>query len=172
VFIDECYINFSGKPSTIKLIGKYDNLIISRSFSKSFGLAGVRLGALITNPYLCRLLNQTRPMREINTFASEIGTFMLENPDVPNSMIKEIIDSREWTRDKLESYGYDSPLSLTNFILVDFKTDKQKFLDKCEKNNILVKDEMDTHKCVEKYVRISIGTKSLMGDVLGKLFPL
>ena len=172
VFIDECYIDFSGKPSAIKLIDKYDNLIISRSFSKSFGLAGVRLGALVTNPYLCRLLHQTRPMREINTFASEIGTFMLENIHIPNSMRDEIISTREEVSNELRNHGYKVLPSLTNFILVDFGSDKQKFLDKCEKKNILIKDEIDTHKCVEKYIRISIGTKSLMKEVFEKLFPL
>ena len=171
VLVDECYIDFSGMPSCIDMINEYDNLIVSRSFSKAFGLAGLRLGVLVTNTAFCELLHKTRPMREINAFAAEVGTFMLENIDIPKAMISNIIRSRECIIAKLRSYGYKTMPSVTNFILVDFGEDREKFLNKCEASGILVKGDLG-NALVDKYVSISIGTKSLMEDVFKLVFPL
>lgn len=171
VFVDECYIDFSGIPSCLEMIKKYDNLIVSRSYSKAFGLAGLRLGVLATNTVFCELLHKTRPMREINAFAAEVGTFMLENIDIPKAMIENIIRSREWTIGKLTSYGYKVVPSVTNFILVDFGEDREKFLKKCEVSGILVKGNLE-NALLDKYVSISIGTKPLMENVFQLVFPL
>ena len=171
VLLDECYIDFSDKPSCLGLIEVYDNLIISRSFSKAFGLAGVRLGVLITNPFFCEQLHKTRPMREINAFAAEIGKFMLLNKEIPTAMTRQIIEAREWVSAELRKHGYWVQASRTNFILVDFGNDKDKFVNKCNQLDILVKDDLG-HPAVDSYVCISIGTRELMEKVLDMLFPL
>ncbi|MDO8623494.1 MAG: aminotransferase class I/II-fold pyridoxal phosphate-dependent enzyme [archaeon] len=171
VLVDECYIDFSGKQSAIDLINSQDNLIVSRSFSKSFGLAGARLGVLASNPYLNSYLHKTRPMREINAFAAEIGKFMLNHIEIPMTMISEIKETREEVREKLQNYGYEVPISNTNFILVNFGEDRQRFVQKCADLGILIKDNLG-HESVSQYTFMTIGRKQLMRDTLNKIFPL
>ncbi len=171
VLVDECYIDFSGKQSVIDLIPSQDNLIVSRSFSKSFGMAGARLGVLATNSYLNSYLHKTRPMREINAFAAEIGKFMLQNIEIPMAMIKEIKETREEVRKELQSYGYKVPESKNNFILIDFGEDRQRFVQKCSNLGILIKDNLG-HESVSQYTFMTIGRRELMRDTLNKIFPL
>lgn len=171
VLLDECYIDFSERPSCLDLIEEHDNLIISRSFSKAFGLAGVRLGVLATNSPLCSQLHKTRPMREINAFAAEIGKYMLQNIDIPLAMIRNVIETRGWVAQELREYGYSVPDSSINSLLVDFGKDKERFVSKCEGLGILVKDGLD-HEAVSQYVSITVGTRDLMENVLSSVFPL
>ena len=171
VLVDECYIDFSDRPSCLDIITHHDNLIVSRSFSKSFGLAGVRLGVLATNRELNGLLHKTRPMREINAFAAEFGKFMLKNIHIPKAMIREIVQSREWVGQTLLSLGYEVKPSATNFILVNFGDDTQAFIKKCERHDVLVKYGLG-HQSVDPYVCLTIGTQALMEDVIARIFPL
>ena len=67
VVIDEAYIDFSEKPSFMKLIDKYPNLIVMQTFSKAFGLAAVRVGMAFTNPEIIRYFNKMKPPYNIST---------------------------------------------------------------------------------------------------------
>ena len=67
VVIDEAYIDFSEKPSFIKLIGKYNNLIVMQTFSKAFGLASVRVGMAFSDPEIIQYFNKVKPPYNIST---------------------------------------------------------------------------------------------------------
>ena len=67
VIIDEAYIDFSEKPSFIRLVDKYPNLILMQTFSKAFGLAGVRVGMAFSNPVIVQYFNKLKPPYNIST---------------------------------------------------------------------------------------------------------
>ena len=67
VVIDEAYIDFSEKPSFMKLIDKYPNLILMQTFSKAFGLAAARVGMAFSNPEIIQYFNKMKPPYNIST---------------------------------------------------------------------------------------------------------
>ena len=78
VLIDEAYFEFSNF-SALPLLNEFENLIISRTFSKAFGLAGLRIGFLIANEILAKLLFAFKPMYEVNQIAVQAASKALDN---------------------------------------------------------------------------------------------
>ena len=89
VLIDECYFGFC-KETYINKIKSFNNLIISRSFSKAFGMAGCRVGLLAGNKLIINKLSKFRPMHEITYFSAYIGEFFLKNKHLISNYIKEV----------------------------------------------------------------------------------
>ena len=76
--IDEVYYGFSNQ-TFIKYINKYKNLVIIRTFSKSFGLAALRAGYIVANKNLAQLLYKFKPMYEINSVTAIMVNFFIKN---------------------------------------------------------------------------------------------
>ncbi len=170
VVIDEAYVDF-GADSAIKLIKKYDNLLVTQTFSKSRSLAGGRLGFAIGNKALIQDLNtikySTNPYN-INsmTMAAGIGT-LLDNEHCMNNC-KRIIENRIWVAGKLEELGFSVTDSKTNFIFAKHNqfNGEQIYL-KLKEKGVLIR-HFSTHK-LQKYNRITIGSKEQMTIFLEKL---
>lgn len=95
VIIDEAYIDFSDEPSLIKLMQDYNNLILTRSFSKSYSLAGLRLGYMIANPQIISILNCIRSPYIVNNIALTFGVLLLNNKNGVKKNITKIKMIRE-----------------------------------------------------------------------------
>ncbi len=145
VIVDEAYFEFSGQTS-IKLLQKYPNLIILRSFSKTFGLAGLRVGYSITSPqindYLTRV-EETLEIFNISTPSLEGAIAALNNLGT----IKKNIAKINTTRKKLEKflntisiYPYPSFTSFMMFNLKTTNTTAQEFIRNMAKQKIILKD--------------------------------
>ena len=78
VVIDEAYIDFSEKPSFLKLVDKYPNLIVMQTFSKAFGLAAVRVGMAFSNPEIIKYFNKMKPPYNISTVNQKSVTAKLD----------------------------------------------------------------------------------------------
>ena len=125
VLIDECYYGFY-KTTTIPQLKKFSNLIISRSFSKIFGLAGCRVGLLIANTFIAEKLYKFRPMYEINSIAVMILKEMLKNKKIFENYIADTAKGKIYLIKALKKLGLLFYNSYANFILVDFKNEKLK----------------------------------------------
>ena len=79
LIIDETYIDFSSHQSFKKLVPKNKNLIVIKSFSKSLGLAGLRLGYLIANKNFLQLINKIKPLADISSLSAEIALILLKD---------------------------------------------------------------------------------------------
>jgi len=143
----------------IKLVSKYKNLIITRTFSKIFALAGLRLGWGYSNEETIQLLEKIRGPFNVNSIAQYIGCKILEE----KSFLKNAREHNEkWLRllpIKIKEIGLETTKSFTNFILV--KVDPKKYSKKnillyLKKNKILVRD-LDSYN-LKNYFRVSIGT--------------
>lgn len=163
VVIDEAYVDF-GAQSAVKLVKKYNNLLVTQTFSKSRSLAGGRLGFAIGCKDLINDLNtirfSTNPYN-INsmTMAAGIGT-LLDN-EYTLSNCKKIIKTREWTIKELNKLGFDCTDSLANFVFAkhnDF-SGKDVYL-KLKENGVLVR-HFDKEKLTQ-YNRITIGSDEQM----------
>ena len=86
--IDEAYYGFC-KITCVPLIKKYKNLIVSRTFSKAYGVAGVRVGYLIASPRIANILYKLKPMYEINSIGALISEELIKNK-IDKRYIKEV----------------------------------------------------------------------------------
>lgn len=123
VAIDECYYEFS-KKTVIDLINKYKNLIVIRSFSKGFGLAGLRLGYIIANRKVIRKIERNRPLFNVNRISAMAGYLALKEKKYYKSVVKNIIAERNRLTKFLTKKGLKVFESDTNFILIKFNNIK------------------------------------------------
>lgn len=87
ILIDEAYIEYADQQSCVDLLPKYPNLIISRTFSKALGCAGLRIGYLIGNDDIMEVINKFIPTYEISSISAKFGNYLLDN----NNIIEEYI---------------------------------------------------------------------------------
>jgi histidinol-phosphate aminotransferase len=94
VVIDEAYYEFH-KESAQRLSNKFDNLIITRTFSKAFGLAGIRLGYVLSQPHVAREIEKAKLPFSVGIFQQSVGEIVLKHSALLEDIVKEIIHERE-----------------------------------------------------------------------------
>lgn len=149
VVIDEAYIDFSTSKSATTLLQRYDNLVVLRTLSKAYGLAGLRCGAIIASVAIITWLKRIMAPYPIPTAIIDIITNIDCNPD-----IQKIVTERELLYQKLQEYPFVKNIwaSQANFIL--FKTNNcPKIIEYLKNNGILLRyfSEIDC-------IRITVGT--------------
>ena len=102
--IDEAYHCF-GAGSAIGLLQEYDNLVILRSFSKAYGLAGIRLGYIVSQETNIEYLSKTRSLVEASGTSMAIANYMLENPKLVESYVKQVAEGARFLQDSLTTFG-------------------------------------------------------------------
>ena len=159
VVIDEAYIDFGGK-SCVSLIKKYDNLLVTQTFSKSRSMAGARLGfgvgcqELIQD--LCNIKYSTNPYN-VNTITQALGIGVLKDNETTIKNCSEIIKNREYTASELKKLGFEITNSSTNFLFA--KSDKIggfTLYQELKRRGILVRNFQKDE--IYNYNRISIGS--------------
>ena len=163
VVIDEAYIDFGGE-SCIPLTKKYDNLLVTGTFSKSRSMAGARLGFGIANKELIRDLNtikySTNPYN-VNAMTMAAGIGCLSDEEYTRENCQKIIAAREFTARELQKLGFTLTDSKTNFVFAKHpEISGQELYQKLRQNGILVR-HFSSPKIME-YNRITIGTMEQM----------
>ena len=164
VVIDEAYYGFY-KFSYIKHIKKYSNLIITRTFSKVFGLAGLRAGFLVANPSVAKNLYKYKPMYEINSLSCLAIEFLLKNPKIITKHLKEVSQGKKFLIKELKRMNYDFIDTYGNFFHINFGKNRNNFEKILRKNKILVRKGPGV-KGFEGYLRLSLGSKHHMKKIL------
>ena len=121
LLIDEAYIEFADGVSMIGMINDYDNVLISRTFSKAFGAAGIRLGYLIGNSELINKVTKFQLTYPLSNITVKFGMYLLDNISIVNDYVDLTINSRNNLCDML-SPKYDVINSNTNSIHLHEKT--------------------------------------------------
>lgn len=173
VVIDEAYVDF-GAESAVRLVHKYDNLLVTQTFSKSRSMAGARLGFGVGCREIIADLNtvkySTNPYN-INSMTMAAGIGCLNDEKYTERNCREIEKVRKYTTKELKKLGFEVTDSQTNFVFAkhpDFSGEKIYSHLKCR--GILVR-HFDKDKIAD-YNRITIGTKKQMTtliDTLGKI---
>ncbi len=158
IVLDETYANF-GKIDMSKFIQRYDNLVLVRSFSKNLGMAGMRIGYILSSENLSLMMEKFKPMMEINSFAVEAIKIICSNRKYLNEAVKKIIQSRHNISRKFRELGYEVLERKGNFILVNFKNDRKIIEKILDKNNI---EYRKLSEPLENYIRFTVGTKDMM----------
>ncbi len=164
VYVDEAYYEFSG-VSAVNLIGKYPNIIVSRTFSKAFGLAGLRIGYVVANnKYISEMLKVRGPY-DVNQLACLAGTVALTNVQEVESYAVEVMKD---AKPLLENFFLKNNIkffhSAGNFIL--FKPDNAKLVaDTLRRSGIAVRPQDKPN--IKGTLRVTIGTRPQMQAFIG-----
>ncbi|TDH27841.1 histidinol-phosphate transaminase [Segetibacter sp. 3557_3] len=159
VVIDEAYINFSRQKSFVQELADYPNLVVMQTFSKAWGLAGLRLGMAFASPEIINVLNKVKPPYNINQATQDLAMKALEEVGQVNDMIKELVQMRDALAEvfqKLPGVQAVYP-SDANFLLVKVDEPKEMYTYLLGKG-IVVRDRSNVILC-EGCLRITIGTE-------------
>ena len=163
VLIDEAYYGFT-KFTTIPLIQKFNNLIVVRTFSKSFGLAGLRGGYLATNKFLAKQLFSLKPMYEINSIAVLIIKEFIKRK-ISKNYTEQTYNGKKFLLSNFKLHNLRYFDTHANFVHVDFKDKKNKILNLFKKNKVLFKGGPGVKK-LENFIRITTGPMKEMKKVV------
>lgn len=163
VVIDEAYVDFGGETA-LPLLEKYDNLLITRTFSKSRCLAGGRLGYAFGNAAIIADLEKikysTNPYN-LDRLTLTLGQATVDAEEYYQEKCAAIGNTREWTRQQLENLGFDVLPSDTNFLFAKTgRMDGGELYTKLKEKGILVRHF--TNPRIDQYNRITIGTREQM----------
>ena len=170
VVIDEAYVDFGGE-SAVSLIHKYDNLLVTQTFSKSRSAAGARLGFGIAYKSLIADLNtvrfSTNPYN-INAMTMALGNGILDDEDYTRKNCKKIIGVRSFAESELKKLGFEMTNSSANFIFARHKNiSGEKIYKKLKEKGILVRHFNGER--IKDFNRITVGTKDEMTVLIEKL---
>ncbi|MBU0536526.1 MAG: histidinol-phosphate transaminase [Nanoarchaeota archaeon] len=157
VIIDEAYYQFYGK-SAKNLIRRYGNIVILQTFSKAFGLAGLRIGCIISNKDCISEISKVLSPYSVNAAAVTAVKAALDDIDYVDRYILEVKQNREWLRKELGNMGIKTFPSDTNFIVADFGSICDLVSEELKQKGILVRKRTEYPK-LKNCIRITIGTK-------------
>jgi histidinol-phosphate aminotransferase len=159
VVIDEAYINFAQQKSFVQELADYPNLVVMQTFSKAWGLAGLRLGMSFASEAIIEVMNKVKPPYNINQATQELVLTALEEIGQVNDMIKLLVDMRIALADVFLSMPTVERVypSDANFILVKINNAK-KVYDFLLTKGIVLRDRSNVKLC-DDCLRITVGTE-------------
>ena len=163
VIVDEAYIDFAGR-SARELIGKYDNLLVVQTFSKSRSMAGMRIGYAMGDAKLIKYLNDVKHSFNsytMNQAAISCGIAAVEDEKYFQETTAKIIETREWAKEELRALGFEFGDSKTNFIFARHRGyDMNELFLALKEEHIFVRHFSDP--LIEQFLRITVGTREEM----------
>ncbi len=158
ILIDEAYLEYATKPGAftmVKLALELPGVFISRTFSKAYGLAGMRIGYAIGQPETMRKVGSAWGLGSLSELQAVAGIAALNDKE---HMIWEKGENkrvRDWTQAQFKEMGFESPESDTNFIFVNIRRPAVEFRDGCRALGVAV--GRDFPPMEKTYARISLG---------------
>jgi len=152
VFLDEAYAEFAEK-SLLKLVREYDNLVVGRTLSKAFGLAGLRLGYGVAPPWIARQYRRVAPLFSISSLSLAAGISALRDLDWMRESVSKIISERERMQRILAS---PNP-SEGNFLYVYTEEKSAVVAERLLSRGIIVRDCSTLPGSGEHYLRVTVG---------------
>jgi histidinol-phosphate aminotransferase len=165
VVIDEAYVDFAAEHC-LDFAREYPNVLVARTFSKSYSLAGMRIGWAVGAPALIAALNKVKDSYNVSRLSQVAGEAAVDDPAYFAETTRQVKATREKVRGVLEKWSFGVVPSQTNFLFVRPPaplTAKQWF-DGLRQRNVLVR-WWDADR-IRDYVRVSIGTDAEMEQFL------
>lgn len=159
LIVDEAYVDFMESGSSIDLINEQNNIVVMRTFSKAWGLAGIRAGYCIADKSIIDYLFKIKSPYNLNKMTSDIILSALDNIEKKNYFIEQINQQKELLINQLKKNKYVDKIfpSDANFVLVKFKNGKYLY-DELVKKGIILRDrsgQLNLQNCI----RITIGNE-------------
>ena len=162
ILIDEAYFHYADSPdyeSVIPLVKDHPNLIVSRTFSKIYGMAGLRCGYCVAQKETVERMRTQQMWDSVNCMALAAATASLDDPDhVPNGQ-RLTSEAKTFTTSELDGMGYKQIPSQANFIMFDVKRPVVPLIQALKQRNVQVGR---LFPALPNYMRVTIGKKSEM----------
>lgn len=170
VLIDEAYFEFCG-VTALQLLPSYPNLFVSRTFSKAFGLAGLRVGCLLSQAENIAVVRKGQSPYSVNSVGVLCASEAIEDHEYVRSYVRDVLEAREILLQGLRDLGVHFYPTQANFVLADFGERATPVCEALRERGILVRDRSGE---LPGTVRITVGTKpqtakllAALGEVLG-----
>jgi len=161
--VDEAYFHYSNITAQ-PLIERYDNVLVTRTFSKGWGLAGIRVGYIVAQKSLIQLLRKLKPIDEVSTFSLQAALSALEHPELLKKNVDQV---HQWQNNfrNLQKPSLNYHETFANFILLGMTEENHKKATQWFKENkILVKTEFG-HEAFTNKIRFSVTNDSVMSEI-------
>ena len=159
VVIDEAYHYFY-KPTFMPLIKEYDNLLVLRTFSKLFSIAGLRIGYVSGNPELIGYIEKAESTFNVNNIAILFAKEVIPNQELMDRLVKVEREGRIWIAEKLKNAGYQTLVMEGNFVLFLPNRDSRLIVKELKKKNVWVRDY--GRGILKGWIRVSTGSIACM----------
>ena len=168
VVVDEAYADFA-EQNAVELLGRFPNLVITRTFSKSYGLAGLRLGYALADASVIEILDRVRDSYNVNRLSQAGGLAALKDQSYLKAIVGKVKHTRDFYRTEWEALGWFCYPSQSNFLFVEPRNAKgeagpQVAVDLFEyfkQNKILVR-YFGSSSLTDSFLRISVGDEDQM----------
>jgi histidinol-phosphate aminotransferase len=157
ILIDEAYFHFYGQ-TVVDLVGSAPNVIVARTLSKAYGLAGLRLGVLAAGEGQMQWLRRAISPYSVNSVALTCLTAALDDEEYLRWYVDEVLASRSVFESALQRLGVPYWPSQANFVLVNIGTKHREFVTAMRTQSVLVRDRSADPGC-DGCVRITLGTR-------------
>ena len=171
VVVDEAYGEFrrAGNPSALELLATHRNLVVSRTMSKAFALAGARLGYLAADPAICDAIRVVRLPYHLSAVTQAVALAALRHAPELLGRVDDLRQERDRTVDWLRGKGYEVADSDANFVLFGRFADRREVWERLLAHGVLIRETGP-----DGWLRVSIGTADEMAafqDALEKSNP-
>jgi histidinol-phosphate aminotransferase len=173
VVVDEAYGEFAGE-SFIPLVNKYDNLVVTRTFSKAYALAGLRIGYSVANPELTLDMQKIRVPYTLDKVSEHAALLALRNQDFVAKAVDIVRTERSYLHKGLADLGLKPYPSDANFILFRCPFESAEFIKRLAAKNVMVRD-FGKKRLLKDCARTTIGTREqnditlkAMAEVVGE----
>ena len=166
VLIDEAYFEFYG-VTALKLLKRYPNLFVSRTFSKVYGMAGLRVGCVFSQAENISAFRKVQSPYSVNSLAVICAIEAVQDQDYIRTYVEEVLESRDILRSGLDRLGLPHFATEANFVLVKFGARAKDVYQGLREKGLLVRDR--SHE-VPGTIRITSGKKSQVRKLL-RLLP-
>ncbi len=158
VVIDEAYIDFASEESLLSELDAHPNLVVLQTFSKAWGMAGLRLGMAFASEAIIHILNQVKAPYNINSLTQKSALKILEYAEGKNQWVREILENKEILTKNLEKLDLVEKVfpSDANFLLVKVK-DAPSVFHYLIQEKVIVRDRSRVQLC-DNSLRITVGT--------------
>ena len=159
IFMDEAYheyVQAKDYVNSIQLLKEYKNLIVTRTFSKLYGLAALRVGYGIGSEELMDYLNRLREPFNVNSLAQAAALACLKDQRYYQGLLKKINEERQFLYQSFQRLGLKYIESCTNFILIDLPKEAVELAKKLLQQGIIVRDMSPWG--LKRFIRVTIGT--------------
>ena len=168
VVLDEAYAEYVNKndyDNDFSLVKKYENIIITRTFSKAYGLAGIRLGWCYASPKVASILNRVKGPFNTNTLAQNIALIAIQDQGHISMTVRENKINKEWFEKELNRLGIKSIESFANFSFIESTTRMAKIIYEALENEGILIRQLHSYN-LPHCLRISIGTLKEMKKII------
>ncbi|HXJ96219.1 MAG TPA: histidinol-phosphate transaminase [Terriglobia bacterium] len=170
VLVDEAYFDYSDH-TVLTWIRRFPNLVVARTFSKAYGLAGLRLGVLLARRELTGWMRRAHAVFPVNSMAVAAALEAIRHPEEVERHVREVRENRDRLCHCLNSLGVPYSSSAANFVFACFGPKAPQIARRLAKDGILVR-HWGRDPQLHSYFRIGIGTRSEIGCLIRALRSL